>query len=233
VTLKSFLQLKILTIAALVLLAACTSPQEGIDIDAAHVASSTVPVIYFEEAPFDPAPNFGVPVPGSWSTLRRNHSGVTVDIHTSDLSPGAYTAWWVVFNNPEYCTDGVCGEDDIFVAPFQPIINPDGTFGTPGVVVQVIGATGHVVSQNGVGNFSARLKEGDNEAGLFPGPGLIDAGKAEVHNIVRYHGPMVPEYMPAQIHYVDGGCDTDGGGSLPVGVGFTCFDIQAVVHPLP
>ena len=133
----------------------------------------------------------------------------------------------------EFCSDGVCGEDDIFAAPFTPIVNDDRTFGTPGVVVQVMRATGNIVGENGIGNFGGGINEGDNSEGILPGPGLIDATKAEIHNIVRYHGPVVEAYMPSMILSIDGGCDVLSGGQLDEGVGFTCHDVQAVVHPKP
>lgn len=195
--------------------------------------TSEVPVIYFQSAPFVLADNSGDTVAGSWSSLTRTADGVTASIHTSDLPPGAYTFWWIVFNNPEFCTNGECGEDDIFAAPFEPIINDAGAVGSPGVVVQVMRAGGNVVGENGVGNFGGGLNEGDNNEGLFPGPGLVDASKAEIHLIIRYHGPVVAEYMPAQIHSVDGGCDVLSEGTLEEGVGFTCVDVQAVAHPRP
>ncbi len=63
--------------------------------------------------------------------------------------------------------------------------------------------------------------------------GLPPSNKAEIHNTIRYHGPVVAEYMPAQVHSVDGGCDVLSEGTLAEGVGFTCVDVQAVVHPSP
>jgi hypothetical protein len=197
------------------------------------VTTTEVSAIYFDQAPFVPADNVGETVPGSWASLGRTDSGVTLNIRTTDLTPGAYTIWWIVFNNPELCTDGACGEDDIFAAPFQPIDNGDGTFGTPGVMVQIMYAGGNVVGENGMGHFGSGLSEGDNSGGILPGPGLVDTSKAEIHNIIRYHGPVVAEYMPAMIHSLDGGCDASSNGPLEDGVGFTCNDAQAVVHPLP
>jgi hypothetical protein len=197
------------------------------------VTTTEVSAFYFDQAPFVPADNVGETVAGSWSSLRRTSDGVTVNIPTSDLTPGAYTIWWIIFNNPEFCSDGACDGGDIFAAPFEPMFNDDGTVGTPGVVAQVNRAGGNIVGDNGVGNFGGGLNEGDSSEGLFPGPGLVDASKAEIHIIIRYHGPVVAEYMPAQVHTVWGGCDVLSEGTLEDGVGYTCVDLQAVAHPRP
>ena len=40
--------------------------------------------------------------------------GVTFDISTHELMPGdVVTAWGIVFNEPQFCSDGVCNSDDI------------------------------------------------------------------------------------------------------------------------
>ena len=102
----------------------------------------------------------GAPIPGSSSTLVRNGSGVTYTLKTSQLDPGgAYTNWFVVFNNPSLCT-GPCSEDDD-VFPGAP------------AGVSVIFATGHVIGSTGEANFAGRLNTGDTSGALF-GPGLAD-----------------------------------------------------------
>jgi hypothetical protein len=37
------------------------------------------------------------------STLHRNKNGITVNFKAEGLYPGAYTIWWVIWNNPEAC----------------------------------------------------------------------------------------------------------------------------------
>jgi hypothetical protein len=149
----------------------------------------------------------GTPVPGSEATLLRDPSGVTMTLRTSGLAGGAYTTWWVVFNNPENCSGGVCGENDL--PPFG---------GSPTVHASVLFATGHVVSDNGNASFGAWLGVGDTNGALF-GPGLVNIYTAEIHNIVRYHGDVLPAYMPAQISSFNGGCPPN-----------SCYNVQAAPH---
>ena len=152
-------------------------------------------------------------VPGASASLVRTDNNVAMRLHTSELdSYGAYTIWWVVFNNPGLCSSA-CGEDDIFETDDDGnlilIDNGDGTFGTPGVNVSVLFATGHVVGSDGVGNFGASLKEGRSSGEVLFGPGLIDAQGAEIHLVVRTHGELVAGMVNEQISTFDGGCDVN------------------------
>ena len=56
--------------------------------------------------------NEGFPViEDTESRLTREGDGLTLTANTHGLTPGAYTVWWAVFNNPEYCVGGCNGED--------------------------------------------------------------------------------------------------------------------------
>jgi hypothetical protein len=144
--------------------------------------------------------------------LNRNGNGFTVNVMTTDLTPGyTYTLWAVVFNIPGECTDG-CDEPDIF---------------DPDVMADVLYIAGHVAGSNGKGNFSGHLMEGDDSGSIFPLPGvsntpigLIDKDAAEIHFVVRCHGPKIPGEVDDQINTFMGGCDT-----------YTCEDIQFAVFP--
>ncbi|WP_297762614.1 hypothetical protein [uncultured Muriicola sp.] len=137
------------------------------------------------------------------STLHRNKNGITVNFKAEGLHPGAYTIWWVIWNNPQDCaTPGECNEGD-FATPVE-------------VEVEVMYAGGHVVGKNGKGNFSAHLKAGDdspesmNESFGFPSVGGLTVGNtfgAEVHVVLRTHGPVVPGLVNEQISTYRGGCD--------------------------
>ena len=135
-------------------------------------------------------------------------------METTDLPEGAYTVWWIVWNDPSVCVDGCDGSD----------LRPGGV-PNPGAFVGR--ATGKVVGPTGKGNFGASLKVGDTSEVLF-GPGLTDSRVAEVHMVVRYHGPVVPSQMPAQINSVGGGCTFAAAPGL-----FQCYDPQAVAFPTP
>ena len=144
--------------------------------------------------------------------LVRFENGVTMMISTNGLTEGdVYTAWWVVFNEPENCSDGVCGEDDIFVVEDGIIprddagnraMNFDG-IGTANIAV--IHASGQYVDDGSLA-VSASLGEGDVPGILF-GPGLLDAEIAEIHLVLRSHGPADAELFADQISTFGGGCE--------------------------
>jgi hypothetical protein len=156
-------------------------------------------------------------VPGAWSALVRTDEGVAMTFHTSGLAPGsATTVWWVVFNNPEFCTHGQfglrCGEGDL--PPFG---------GDPAVQASVLHATGNLIGGAGIGNFGGYLAVGDTTGANF-GPGLLDARNADVHLIVRTHGDAIPGLIPEQIGTFNGGC-------LPGQPNFgQCTNVQASPH---
>jgi hypothetical protein len=133
-------------------------------------------------------------VVGSSASLVRTNSGVSYTLHTSELNHGdAVTNWWIIFNNPAACQDG-CGFDDLF---------------RPGVDASARFASGHVVGADSSANFAGSLRVSDVDGApnvhLF-GPGLTNPLGAEIHFIVRTHGPAVPEFVEEMIHTVDGGC---------------------------
>lgn len=53
----------------------------------------------------------GFPIHNSLATLHRTEDEVESSLDTK-LSEGAYTKWWVGFNNPEFCVDG-CDAGDL------------------------------------------------------------------------------------------------------------------------
>jgi hypothetical protein len=152
-------------------------------------------------------------VAGSTGTLTRTATGIASTVSTSNLSPGAaYTMWWVIFNNPEFCVGG-CGEDD---------------FSNPTVNASVFFADGEVIGLNGLGNFSAQVGIGQlpspNQVEL--GNGLLNPLTAEVRNVVRDHGPASSD--PAQLTTFNGGCTLTPGDGL-----FPCHDEQLAVFSTP
>lgn len=155
------------------------------------------------------------------STITRTMGGVSIVNHTTGLTPGdAVTNWFVVFNNPEACiVPGECSDADVlaFIGSLM-AGEPDNPVG-----IDVLFATGHVVNGDRT-SFAAHLAVGDTSGSLF-GPfsvGLQDPFEAEVHSIVRTHGPAIPGIVNDQIRTVDGGCD-------PV-TDEPCNDVQAAVH---
>lgn len=147
--------------------------------------------------------------------LKRTHEGINLKVKTSELGPGnGYTLWWVIFNNPEYCDDGCNGPD----------------LGNPDVEGSVMNATGRVADHYGDAMFSAFLPVGfmhtepvsGNIRQVF-GPGLQNLKGAEIHVVIRCHGPWSGNFE--QISTLLGDCDNE---ESPTG----CYDAQAIVFPL-
>jgi hypothetical protein len=74
-----------------------------------------------------------------------------------------------------------------------------------GALVSAQFAAGHVIGNDGVGNFAGHLAEGDTSgcflpADQFPCQGLSDAQNAEVWLLARVHGPADPGRTSTQIH---------------------------------
>jgi hypothetical protein len=160
---------------------------------------------------------------GGKSILTRTDTMVVATVEAANLVPGdAHTLWFVVFNAPGSCTDGECGEDDIFL--------PDGNLNEAGIIAAQIGignATGNVAKANGTVEFGAVLRQGvnDDHQVLFPagfaGASLLtaDPDDAEVHVIVQTHGQARGgSQLAMQLAYVEAAC-------TPL-----CGDIQFAVH---
>lgn len=72
-------------------------------------------------------------------------------------------------------------------------------------------AAGHVIGNDGVGNFAGHLAEGDTSGCFhpaFPCAGLKDSTTATVILLARVHGPMDPGRVPVQIHTSEAGGPT-------------------------
>lgn len=156
----------------------------------------------------------GTLVAGAEASITTNNGGANFTLHTSELTPGdAVTVWWIIFNNPEYCDHGtgvpngaLCGGLDLSVRGGDPLIESS-----------VLYAAGHVIGGSGSGNYGGHLSVGDNSGANF-GPGLLNPQGAEIHMVVRTHGPAIPGQIPEQIHTFNGACDVNA-----------CADLQFAV----
>jgi hypothetical protein len=164
------------------------------------------------------------------ASLVRTDSGVNMRVSTTvggqlfDLFAGplgvdwevgdATTNWFVVFNDPGQCTDGACGEDDVRAAA-------TGANNDPKVGVHF--ATGHIAGSS-LWRSAASLREGDL-SGVFFGYPLMDAMTAEVHIVIRSHGPaanLVPGELGGALGTIDVGCNIN-----------VCGDAQAAEFKPP
>jgi len=147
------------------------------------------------------------------STLVRTDDGVSVHLLTTGLEPGAYTNWWIMFQHPEDCGfgPGLCGEDPGDFTPGGPAHFGFGF------------AAGHIVGPTGAARFASYMSEGTvlMDDNFDPVVVFEDARTAEIHLIVRHHGPADPGRIPEQIH--TGEFDTLGLEA----------DVQFSVHPAP
>lgn len=94
----------------------------------------------------------------------------------------------MVFNHPEHCADPFdpgfeCGAGDLFA---------------PGVDASVRCAAANVVGRSVRAGFGARPRTGDDREALT-GLGLTNPTQAEIHAVVRTHGPDIPELVHEQI----------------------------------
>lgn len=176
----------------------------------------------------------GDPVAGAFSKLDRSASAIATKVRTSATAGDVVTMWYVIFNQPAACSDGVCGEDDIFLGG-DPSQGFDFTQINAAEVSVVFGGDGAVVNPGGRLALNGGLAEGAVPSGenqvvigraedgaLVPGPvtGLQDATGAEVHVVLQDHGPAQadPDLLAAQMSGFNTACN-------PV-----CTDIQFAMH---
>ncbi len=131
------------------------------------------------------------------SELVRDAEGISMSFDTADLPVGAFTVWWVIFNNPTACSNDDCGSSDT-------------RLGGP-AEASILWATGGIVGPDRIGHASAHLKVGlENAPGyVHRGPGLTNPMGAEVHIVIKYHGPPQyddPEILARQLTTFVGDC---------------------------
>jgi hypothetical protein len=137
-------------------------------------------------------------IDGAEASLMRMHDAIRMSVHAAELPEGhVVTAWWVIFNKPSLCSDGVCGEDDVLPMPGNVLAD-----------VSVLHADGAYVGASGSAFYFDHLKVGDTANAVF-GPGLLDPHGAEVHLVLRTHGTLNPEQAHEQQSTINGGCDPD------------------------
>lgn len=158
------------------------------------------------------------------SMLIRNQKGLAMALKSHLVSRHVYTVWWVVFNFPENCqVPGACSEADFANAQ--------------AVGLDLMFAAGDATCHHGIGEFKGQLKVGDTSGSinrlldLGEPIGLLDAKKAEVHLVVRSHGPKLFDQRKLQMSSYDGGCTVyfQPFTEIPKAPG-ECGEIQFAVH---
>jgi hypothetical protein len=142
---------------------------------------------------------------GAGSQLTRDKDSIFGIINTKGLNPGwVYTAWFGIFNNPDQCATRPCSAAD---------------FANPAVMGSRVNFGGRLIGPDGAATYGGFLGLGDTTA-AFDGPGLLDPKHAEIHMVVRSHGPalMGAAFMD-QLGRFNGGCPPN-----------TCMNVQSSVH---
>ncbi|HSM32194.1 MAG TPA: hypothetical protein VK854_15965 [Woeseiaceae bacterium] len=126
---------------------------------------------------------------------------ITATVTSAALVPhNAYSIWWVVFNRPQYCaTPYECAGSDL---------------GNPAVRGSVFWGGGLLADGDGYGNTQIELRRGRTDRELF-GPmrddGLQRLGAAEIHLVLRTHGPAgIAGSVAAQIGTANEACPPGG-----------------------
>ena len=167
------------------------------------------------------------------STLVRTDGGVMGSFNASGLEPGVWTWWWVFYNNPDACQHpkfvGMGSQISLCSKPDKASSETGRSAGWGG---------GTIVTEDGIGNFTA-VQDFGTEAPGSPvsaklcRPKLTNLLGAEVHIVLRYHGPADDALLSEQLFTWGGGCDYDQaalGNRGAIGT-FKCTDQLAAIHP--
>ena len=158
-----------------------------------------------------------------FSRIRRSNDGMCLTINAKNLEVGAYTSWLAIFNNPSACAnpapnvDAECGAPDV---------------GNLDTNTTMMWATAAIVGPNTKSHINFCYDLGQLSHQVLPvgtQQGLIDSKTAEVHVILRYHGPAKfddASLLGSQLNDFNGGC-----AQLDMGIeGFECIETHFAVH---
>jgi hypothetical protein len=147
----------------------------------------------------------GLIQPAAGSQLTRDRDAIFAILNTKGLNPGwVYTAWFGIFNNPSECATRPCSAAD---------------FMNPAVQGSRVNFGGRIIGPDGAATYGAFLGVGDTTS-AFDGPGLLDPKHAEIHLVVRSHGPaLMGAMLTEQLSLFNGGCPPN-----------MCMNVQSSVH---
>lgn len=182
----------------------------------------TISELYTLESPIDASPVEPEKVRRARSVIIRKTDEVCMKTTTKKLPEGAYTNWWLVFNNPENCSgnnaldDASCSFEDLENEASNPAIFR--------VASGIVGFTGR-------GIFDTCIAKGEDQPELMLGTGLENTN-AEIQLIVKWHGPSFFDdstLLGDQLTKLSGGCDYFLGSDY-LGRNH-CPDVQFAIHP--
>jgi len=117
-------------------------------------------------------------IEGATARLMTTADGVWASLDTRELTPGnAYTLWFVAINKPEACENTPCKAPDVLKLSDQ--TQSDVGYGD-----------GLIAGPDGTGRFVAYRPVGELPQAWI-GNGLQAPQSAEIHLVVRDHGPLI------------------------------------------
>ncbi|PCK07304.1 MAG: hypothetical protein COA42_15030 [Alteromonadaceae bacterium] len=178
--------------------------------------------VYETESELDGSPVELASVRGSWSKIERKSDKLCITTKANNLPEGAFTTWWIIFNEPDNCFGG----DTIDGASCTL-----GDVGNPAADTSALSTAPALVGPRGVGIFDSCLEYGEIPSTNLFGGGVKNS-HAEVHILIKWHGKAAfDDYnmLGNQLTKIDGGCDafidTDFQGRSH------CPDLRMIVHP--
>jgi hypothetical protein len=161
------------------------------------------------------------------AVLIRMEHGLAMSFTSFGMEPGdVVTIWWVIFDEPENCSNGECSLSDIF------LMDRDGNYildgngrtqlnrdGVEAAQISNFWAAGTIVDEDGSARFKGHMAIGDTTADTLFGSALQNPMSAEVHLVARTHGPIIPGLIHEQLLTGWGGCPNPDDRS-------PCKDIQ-------
>lgn len=210
------------------------------DVDA-RPASDPARSLHWEVDPDAKGPiQVGDKVKHSLTRIYRDGDGVSFDIRTSRLIKGhGYTVWFFSYDNPEACMSstftethgGRCSVGDLL---FNPAALGSLMWGRAGKFVKTSGVTRFTGRRprNAIPCATEPAVASEDCSGVLFGRGLMNPLKAEVHFVLRDHGPDQKD-VDDETSTINGGCDPTKNAGIPLyhaGWGtpgnFACYDPQ-------
>lgn len=148
--------------------------------------------VYEKEVETHPSQGDVRAIKGSKATLVTTEDGFFANLDTHELIPGnVYTLWLVAINEPGACETSPCKPPDVL----------ERTADTKADV----GYGDGIIAESEQGRFSSYQPMGELRSGWF-GNGLQKPQAAEIHLVVRDHGPLLPDMAATMVNTHRGGC---------------------------
>jgi hypothetical protein len=163
--------------------------------------------------------------------LNRTRNELWGSVHVTDLDPNsAFTIWAAIFNRPEACITNPAGPVHCGMADLLAMPNPAraSAFNVGAFVTGSVPGTANVSVhiRSGAppdGAFILFGEGGLNDNGVRPGIHEGNGFGAEVHLVIRAHGPIIAAMISDQLSKLNGGC--------PPNIGSTCSNVQVATFP--